>query len=119
MVEPNSTTAGVLIGTGIGLTGTIMGAQVDALIVGLIAAILISIWLPAIDDRLKAAASVSLSAVLAGYGSPVAVGWIAAQPQGISASDPLRLLLAAVIGIAVPSLLPKVLGKLGAKVEGA
>lgn len=71
MAEPHSVAAGILIGSGIGLTGTVMGAHVDALLIGLVAAIFISVWLPTIDDKLKAAASVAMSALLAGYGSPV------------------------------------------------
>lgn len=49
MPEPHSTTIGIAVGAGIGLTGTVMGDQVDALIIGLVAAILISFWLPTID----------------------------------------------------------------------
>jgi hypothetical protein len=52
MTEPN-TTVGILVGSGIGLTGTLLGAQIDALLLGLIAAVFVSIWLPAINDRLR------------------------------------------------------------------
>lgn len=60
MTEPN-TTVGLLVGSGIGLTGTLLGAQVDALLLGLIAAVFVSIWLPAINDRLRAASAVDRS----------------------------------------------------------
>jgi hypothetical protein len=66
MPEPNSTTIGILAGTGIGLTGTVMGAQVDALLMGMIAAVFVSIWLPSINDRLRAASAVGISSLLAG-----------------------------------------------------
>lgn len=117
MPEPNSTAIGIAIGAGIGLTGTVMGAQVDALLIGLIAAILISFWLPAIDDRRKAAASVALSALLAGYGAPVAAGWLAGTQPELAAGSPLRLLVALSLGALCPTLVPAVIGWARRKVE--
>lgn len=117
MPEPHSTVAGIAVGAGIGLTGTVMGAQVDALIIGLVAAVLISFWLPTIDDRKKAAASVAMSSLLAGYGSPVAAAWLAADQASFSNGSPLRLLLALAIGAATPTLVPVILGWAKRKVE--
>lgn len=117
MPEPHSTTLGIAVGAGIGLTGTVMGAQVDALIIGLVAAILISFWLPTIDDRKKAAASVAMSSLLAGYGSPVAAAWLAADQAAFSNGSPLRLLLALAIGAATPTLVPVILDWAKRKVE--
>lgn len=118
MPEPHSTTtAGIAIGTGIGLTGTVMGAQVDALIVGLVAAILISFWLPTIDDRRKAAAAVAMSSLLAAYGSPVAAGWLAGTQPELAAGSPLRLLVALGIGAVCPTLVPAIIGRAKRKVE--
>ena len=117
MPEPNATAAGIIIGAGIGLTGTIMGAQVDALMIGLISAILISFWLPTIDDRKKAAASVALSALLAGYGAPVAAGWLSGTQPELAAGSPLRLLVALGLGALCPSLVPVVIGWARRKVE--
>lgn len=117
MPEPHSTTLGIAVGAGIGLTGTVMGAQVDALIIGLVAAILISFWLPTIDDRKKAAASVAMSSLLAGYGSPVAAAWLAADQAEFSNGSPLRLLLALAIGAATPTLVPVILTWAKRKVE--
>jgi hypothetical protein len=83
MPEPNSITIGILAGTGIGLTGTVMGAQVDALLMGMIAAVFVSIWLPSINDRLRAASAVGISSLLAGYGSPECSAYhIISTPQG-------------------------------------
>jgi len=117
MPEPNSTAAGIIIGTGIGLTGTVMGAQADALLIGLVAAILISFWLPAIDDRKKAAASVALSALLAGYGAPVAAGWLAGTQPELASGSPLRLLMALALGALCPTMVPVVIGWARRKVE--
>lgn len=93
MPDPHSTTAGVIAGTGIGLTGTLLGAQVDALLIGLMAAIFVSIWMPTIDNRIKALAADAMSSLLAGYGSPVAAAWLATEQQGFGNGSPLRLLL--------------------------
>lgn len=106
MAEPH-TTAGALMGAvTIGVTGTVFGAPLDSLLVGLVAAIFVSIWMPAIDSRLKAAAAVMLSGLLAGYGSPVAAGWLAAEQAGLANGSPLRLLLALLIGAVAPTLVP-------------
>lgn len=117
MPEPHSTAIGIAVGAGIGLTGTLMGAQVDALLVGLVAAILISFWLPTIDDRRKAAASVALSSLLAGYGSPVAAAWLAGTETALHGGPDMRLLLALVIGIFCPTVVPVLLGWAKRKVE--
>lgn len=118
MPEPHSTTVvGLAVGAGIGLTGTVFGAQADALLIGLVSAILISFWLPTIDDRRKAAASVAMSSLLAGYGSPVAAAWLAADQASLGSGGPLRLLLALAIGAATPTLIPVILGWAKRKVE--
>ena len=117
MPEPHSTTIGIAVGAGIGLTGTVMGAQIDALLIGLMSAILISFWLPTIDDRKKAAASVALSSLLAGYGSPVAAAWLAADYAELTAGSPVRLLLALLIGVMCPTIVPVALGWAKRRVE--
>lgn len=118
MPEPHSTTAGVIAGTGIGLTDTLLGAQVDALLIGLVAAIFVSIWLPTIDDRLKAFASVALSSLFAGYGSPVAAAWLSAEQGGFANGSPLRLLLALLIGAVTPALAPAAINRLQSLIGG-
>lgn len=117
MPEPHATAAGLATGAAIGITGTIFGAQAEALLIGLVAAILISFWLPAIDDRKKAAASVALSALLAGYGAPVAAAWVAEQHSGITGGQPLQSLLALLIGVVCPTIVPVALGWAKRKVE--
>lgn len=121
MAEPHSTTVGIALGAGIGLTGSVFGAQVDALLVGLVSAILISFWLPTIDDRKKATAAVALSSLLSGYLAPVAApavaAWLSAEHAAVSDGRPLMLLIALLIGIVAPSGLPVVLRWLNRSVE--
>lgn len=117
MPEPHSTTAGVIVGAGIGLTGTVMGAQLDALLLGMIAAILMSFWLPAIDNRLRAGAAVAMSSLFAGYGSPIAAAQLSAQLGGADTS-PLRLLMALVIGALGPTLVPLLVRRAAGLAQG-
>jgi len=118
MPEPHSTAVGLAIGAGIGLTGTVMGASVDALLVGLFAAILVSIWMPSIDNRVKAASAVAFATLLAGWGSDVAAGWVAVNQTGIQDATPLRLLLALMIGGAAPTVMPTAMERLKAIIKG-
>ena len=99
MADPHATIAGALTGAGISSVTIVLGAQVDALVVGLIAAVLVSSWLESIDSRIKAAGAVMFSAMLAAYGSPVAAGLLVSEIPAIATnSDSLRLLLAVGIG---------------------
>ncbi len=107
MADPHAPIVGIIAGAAISPAAIVLGAQVDALIVGLIAAVFVSTWLESIDSRIKAAAAVLFSAMLAGYGSPVAASIIAASvPAAATSSDSLRLLLALVIGGCTPGLVP-------------
>ena len=106
MTEPASTTTGIVVGAGIGLTGTILGAQIDALLMGMIAAVFASIWMPQIDNRLRAASAVAIATMLAGYASPVLAHWIASNHPGIQEHGALRMLLAVLLGGGCPALLP-------------
>lgn len=120
MAEPNATSVGVAIGASVGgVTGTLIGAQVDALLIGLLAAIFVSIWMPAVDSKLKAGCSVAFSSMLAGYASPVAATWLVSEQAGFANGSPLRLLLALLIGAGCPALFPLIIdftrAKLGAK----
>ena len=120
MPEPHASTGtGLLAGSTIGLTSTIMGAQLDALLIGLTAAIFISIWMPTIDNKIKSAAAVGMSSLLAGYGSPVAAAWLASEQSGFASGSPLRLLLALLIGMLTPTLVPKAIDRLQSMIEGA
>lgn len=117
MPEPHSTTIGIAVGAGIGLTGTVMGAQVDALLIGLVAAILISFWLPTIDDRKKATAAVAFSSLLAGYWSPVLAGWLAENFAALDGIGSLRMPIALAIGAVGPTLVPVLIGRAKRKAE--
>lgn len=119
MVEPHSTVGmGIAQGTVASSVTIFLGVQVDALVVGLVASILVSIWLDTIDNKTKAAASVILSAMLAGYGSPVAAQWVSATIAGIASTDSLRMLLAILIGVTAPSVVPIAIRMFGRKVGG-
>jgi hypothetical protein len=119
MTEPHSTIAGALAGAAVSPVGLFLGAQVDALVIGLVAAVFVSIWLEQIDNRLKAASAVLFSALLAGYGSPVAAGWVATNVTSLaSGADGLRMLLALLIGAAAPRLVPLCFKFLGKKLDG-
>lgn len=112
-------TVGALTGAGISSITIVLGAQVDALVIGLIAAVFVSIWLESIDSRTKAASAVLFSAMLAAYGSPVAAGVLAANlPAAAVDAEALRLLLAMVIGGSAPSLVPLAIRYLGRRIEG-
>jgi hypothetical protein len=119
MAEPHATTAGLIAGAGIGLTGTVMGAQVDALMMGMIAAVFVSIWMPSINDRIRAASAVAISSLLAGYGSPVLAGWLIAEQHGFSGGTELRMLLAVLIGAVCPALMPSAIERARSMILGA
>lgn len=101
------------------VTGTILGAHVDALLIGLMAAVLVTILMPAIDSRAKAFAAVLLSSMAAGYLSPVLVPWVAGHVDHASgaSTESIRLLLAGVIGSAGPVLVPIAIKRLRQKAE--
>lgn len=119
MTEPHSTLGGALAGAGASSVTVFLGAQVDALVLGLMAAVFASIWLDTIDSRSKAAAAVLFSSMLAGYGSPVAAEWVAGNAASVAGNaEALRLLLALLIGGAAPSLVPLGIKYLGNKLGG-
>lgn len=112
------TLSGVTAGAAAGATTVLLGAQADALVVGLMAAVFVSIWLESIDSRVKAASAVLFAAMLAGYGSPVAASWLVGYAPSVAQSaDQLRLLLAALIGGGAPALVPISLRALGRRIE--
>ncbi len=118
MAEPHSSAIGAAAGVVAALPTLFLGAHVDALVMGLMAAVFSSIWLPTVDDKVKAFASVCLSALLAGYGAPIAVANAASVVPGIVlAPDQARPLLAVVIGAVCPLLVPVLLNKLKSKGE--
>jgi len=119
MTEPHSTIAGALAGAAVSPAALFLGAQVDALVIGLVAAVFVSIWLEQINNRLKAASAVLFSALLAGYGSPVAAGWVVGNVTSLSSgADGLRMLLALLIGALAPRMVPLLIKFLGKKIDG-
>jgi len=119
MAEPHSTAIGAATGAIAALPAMFLGAHVDALILGLMASIFISIWLPSVDDRAKAFSAVCLSSLLAGYGAPIAAAYAATQlPTVATQADQARLFLAVLIGIVSPALVPTLIGKLTKRAEG-
>lgn len=121
MVDPHSTVTGAMIGASAGASTIFMGAQVDALVIGLVAAVFVSIQMDMIDNRLKAASGVLLASLLAGYGSQVVAEWLSgnAGVVVVSNKDQLRLLLALLIGVGSPALVPIGIRFLGKKIDGA
>lgn len=110
--------SGIAAGAAASSATVLLGASADALVVGLMAAVFVSIWLESINSRVKAAAAVLFAAMLAGYGSPVAASWLIGYAPSIAPSlDQLRLLLAALIGGGAPSLVPISLRALGGRIE--
>lgn len=113
-----SIAAGAAAGAGLSTVTLLLGAQVDALVIGLIAAVFVSIHLDTIDNKVKAAAGVLFAAMLAAYGSPVAAQWLTVNVPDIGGSpEALRLLLALVIGATSPSIVPLLIQWLGRKVK--
>lgn len=107
MTEPTSTAAGAAAGALTVLPVAMLGAQTDALGLGLFAAMLVTLWLGSINTRRKAFAAVGLSGLLAGYFSPHAAAYAATKFTSLSA-DPssLRMPMALLIAIAAPFLVP-------------
>ncbi len=107
MTEPTSTAAGAATGALTVLPVAMLGAQTDALGLGLFAAMLVTLWLGSIDTHRKAFAAVCLSGLLAGYFSPHAAAYAATKFTCLSA-DPssLRMPMALLIAIAAPFLVP-------------
>lgn len=119
MAATHTTLAGALTGAGISSATVLLGAQVDALVVGLIAAVFASTWLESIDSLVKAAGAVLFAAMLAAYGSPVAAAIIAVKlPSAAIEAEALRLLFAALIGGLAPSMVPLAIRYMGKKMSG-
>lgn len=116
MHEPYSAAAA---GAASGVTLVVLGAQVDALVIGLFAAFFVSIWLDSVDNKVKAGAAVLFSALLAAYASPVLALYVSANlPAVASNMEALRLLLALVIGALTPTAVPMSLAYAANKMRG-
>ncbi len=118
MPEPHSTAAGAAIGAATSAPLILFGAHVDALVLGLAAAISVVIWLESIDNKLKAASAVVFSALLAGFGSPAAADLAISKLPALSGTgDSLRLLMAFAIGGAAPYVVPLLMRRIGKKAD--
>ncbi len=112
--DPHSTISGAVAGASL----VVLGAQVDALVVGLFAAFFVSIWLDSVDDKVKAGAAVLFSALLAAYASPVVALYVSATLPTVAGNmDALRLLLALVIGAFTPTAVPMALAYAASKAK--
>mgnify|MGYP000896497415 CR=1 FL=1 len=107
MTEPSSIGLATL-NLSIVITGTIIGAQTDALAVGLMAGVLVSLWLHEVNSYRRAISAMLFSSVLAGYLSPFLSDWASAQ-WAIRNGDALRLAISMLIGAAAPSIFPLLL----------
>lgn len=111
--EPSaSTVAGVAAGTYIGLSGTILGAQPEAVVIGLMTAIPAAVFVPAVSGKLRACSAVALGAALAGYGATALAQWLAAHVGDIGTAEALRPLAAALLGAGTPTLGPVIIGRI-------
>ncbi len=121
MAEPHITATGAAVGLAAAPPLIVLGAQVDALVIGLAAAILVTFWMETIDSKLKSGAAMVFSALLAGYGSPVGaevvIGLLAPHvPAASLDGGSLRLLLALALGAGSPYLIPLLLRRAGRKI---
>ena len=108
-MDLQSTTSGAVSGAVAAMPAILLGAHVDALVLGMMAALFVSIMTETIDSRAKAAASVLLASLMAGYGSPVAAQWVAVNYPTLFVLEThgvMRLLMALIIGAATPSVVP-------------
>ena len=107
MLEPHSSTAaGLALGTSAGiLSGTVLGADIQSLVIGLIASILVSAWLPAVSGRARAASAVALASLFAGEGALAAAIYMAPSLPGIDL-ETLKNVAATFIGACTPTLFP-------------
>jgi hypothetical protein len=83
------------------------GLDLDALIVGLMAASFVTFWLDTVNDPLKAGSAILFSALLSGYGGPVvSVYAMGKVPVLVGADGALSALAAVLIGSSVTWGLP-------------
>lgn len=114
------TTAGAVAGASVSLTTIVLGAQVDALAIGMFAAFFTSIWLSRIDSFYKSAAAVLFSAMLAAYASPHLAAYVVSKfPEVVTdGGNSVRLLMALLVGAASPHLIPLAMRRAQDKIKG-
>lgn len=123
MAEPHTTAASAAAGIppaiGLSLPLTVLGASVEAMLLGLVAAVLSAVMLEAIDKPGKAFAGVLFASLLSGFGSPAAADWVVAHVSGLSNAPLLAGLMAIVIGALAPPLMAPGIERLKRMVGGA
>lgn len=119
MTEPTSTAAGAYAGALGALPALVLGAQTDALLAGMAAAMLVTAQIKTLDSVRVAAATAFFSALSAGYGSPLAATLAASVLPVAARVDPasLRLLAAFAIGALMPTLWPLIQRRAARRVE--
>ena len=122
MAEPHSVIVAAAVTSAIVSAPTmlILGAPVDALAVGLIAAVLVSVRMNKIDNKMRAASAVLMSAMLAGLGSPVLAAWLKSSwlpPEAVVSAETLRLLAALLIGGLAPVIVPIAIRAFSRRIE--
>lgn len=118
MAEPG-TTASVCAGAAIALPCSLLGASTDAVIVGMVAAVGMSLWLQSIDDKPKAFVAVLMSSLVAAYASTwVAKLLVAVYPAFGGDLEGLRQACSFVLGGLGPTVIPRLVGRAEKKAEG-
>ncbi|WP_430434246.1 hypothetical protein [Methyloversatilis sp.] len=111
MTEPTSTAGGAAGGAAISLLPAVMlGAQIDALLLGLIGSFIAVAWFDELNSMRRAAASVIAGALVCGVlsGLLAVAMWssLPARMQTLLNVESLRMPIALVIGFLVPSVGP-------------
>lgn len=107
MPEPINATAGgvVYLSLSFGVTGAIMGAQSDALVISAVSALLLTFWINAIDSFWRAMCAVLLCSILGGFFSPFLAAYVGSTFD-IEPNSALRMACAVVIGSTGPVMFP-------------
>ena len=121
MAEPTASTVGIAIAAGtITLSGSILGLQYGYLLAGLFGG-LIALSIADPTTRLRMAMSVAISALAAGYSTPVLVGFVTEYLIWTSkvAHDSLELFCAAGVGVSAQTVIPSGIAWVKKRIEGA
>lgn len=118
--QPEVIIAAAAASTTTATTVIAFGAPWEAVVVGLLSAILVSFWLDKIDSPPKAAAAMLFAGLLAGVLAPLSVEYLI-DKQYIRTLEPQRWvwLMAVLIGAAAPKVIPPALKVLVKKTEDA
>lgn len=121
MTEPvASATTGIAIAAGtLTITGSILGVQYEALLAGLFGGLCYLSYSPTVS-KLRLSVNLATSSLMAGFFAPILmVGVLNYFPYLSKAGEtPLRIAVAAWIGLVSQSAVPFLLKKLNKKIEG-